>query len=464
LRLAVSTVLPALAWGCGLFSPPLSREAVERLVEADRRFTEVERLQMVPAEEALSHGRAEGLWWFPPAEATAEERLWLSARATKEIEGLEGTPEGALTMRPVRRPRRRVVAVTGLRTIDDSTREAEFAWRLEGLTPLVARYAGLDESTVYRDGEAVLRLYDDGWRLDRVTAELAPGPLRPDRAAEAQAASRALGEARAGLAGRWGATTTEPFTGYRRTLELRDDGTALSGAYVSGRGSCGRCDLALVRNDPFVFRFRPSVSGDGCDASAALLRGQELVAWVDETGALAVQWEPGLLWEKEPRQFRRLTAQEEDAERAKVETEARWQQARTRTRTIATHHVEHFTEGARTWLGKENNTYSYDVEITDADVRVAEELRSKLTGRRSGEKSFGWWQLVALKTTPGRPGEIEATVRSPQSYPLLLETYFVKIQGDDHTALLALSRALDDGWRDWKARFPEFVHVAQAVQ
>jgi TonB family protein len=130
-------------------------------------------VQLTLAEGAAEGGIKEGIFFYDRA---SYGTLTPTVEGRKIFAGVSST-----VITPLTGPAKlEVVEVTGIADAALGTKEVHFTWRYIGLSAEVARYSGQGSSP--HDGTAFLRLYDDGWRVERINAkETGRVPFRYDQ-------------------------------------------------------------------------------------------------------------------------------------------------------------------------------------------------------------------------------------------------------------------------------------------
>lgn len=140
---------------CG--NPDLSRDEAAQLIRSSPEVQE--RLNNIPIlRGAIDNGAAQGLW------DVEGNRISFRSAAAAEISGMN-TNTIQLRQGQLRQGADITVDVTGMASIFDSEtmKEAQFRWFYSALPRLTRRFA-----ISGGDGRATFRLYDDGWRLERI--------------------------------------------------------------------------------------------------------------------------------------------------------------------------------------------------------------------------------------------------------------------------------------------------------
>jgi hypothetical protein len=146
----------------------LDRSQAKRLIESFPEFTPVKSAYIRLSEPQIQQGQRLGLWEF------GDDGWGLTSKGKMYFDSFFGSRESP-TCYLGESVGRRVIEVTGLAdgpTIigpPGTVKEAEFTWdwNLEKIPVGVKNALGLTE----KQGGAVLRLYDDGWRVYRVNAD-----------------------------------------------------------------------------------------------------------------------------------------------------------------------------------------------------------------------------------------------------------------------------------------------------
>lgn len=134
----------------------LTREVAARLIGQAPKFNTVRSIALL--REGQRGGVREGLW--------SEQRVLTPLGRQYFAEVVFNIPDNLVS--PVKPATRTVTEVTGIadHPLGPSVKEAQFRWKYEGLDELVARLTG--QGSEPHTGEALLRLYDDGWRVEDV--------------------------------------------------------------------------------------------------------------------------------------------------------------------------------------------------------------------------------------------------------------------------------------------------------
>jgi len=283
--------------GCdGLFNR-FSRDQAKDILEVTSAFSAVDAFSLAPGvmlepgSGAFDGGIREGLWkatgQFPDFAISLTERgkRYFSAISIHPLYTETGQ---VVPLLPVRR---RVNTVDGIKEVDKSTREVEFTWTFEGLTPVLERYSGYSAHTIWRGG-AVFKLYDDGWRVEHLQVPSAAERFLPDEAAE-KAANEEIAEAVIPrLLGAWEGNARSP-TAFGTTpvkIVLRPGQERLLEGVVWYRSRADLCKVSmkLLNNELETFLFEAvSVEAVNVDGSCRASRYMRLLR---EDDVLTVAW------------------------------------------------------------------------------------------------------------------------------------------------------------------------------
>lgn len=140
----------------------LTRPVAAKLIQQNSSFATANALALCA--DAREGGISEGLWV-----RQGFDQLALTASGSQYLAAIEGGFTG-YAARPVVPAKREVVAVTGIAVSGpaENINRADFTWRYTGLSEIVARHAC--QGNAPHEGEAYLQLYDDGWRVERITS------------------------------------------------------------------------------------------------------------------------------------------------------------------------------------------------------------------------------------------------------------------------------------------------------
>jgi len=160
----------------------LTRPQAQSVINASAAFATVRSIALL--EKAHEDGVAEGLFARPDYWSftlTSEGQKFFVLPGGNVMALLPGGPgySGALVNLPTP-AKREVIAVTGITSDGPNLQRVLFQWKYSGLSDVVARYSG--QGSAPHDGIALLRLYDDGWRLEKVVELKESGrvPFRAD--------------------------------------------------------------------------------------------------------------------------------------------------------------------------------------------------------------------------------------------------------------------------------------------
>jgi hypothetical protein len=142
-------------------SPTLTRPTAQTVISSSPRFATAATIALVDPGQTVKAGVREGFWHEQGFGGIA-----LTADGRQAFGQIAGFPEYIATLpNPIRRE---VVSITGIAdaTVGRNLKEVQFRWRYVGLSEAAARYTGQGVSP--HDGVAVVRLYDDGWRVEDI--------------------------------------------------------------------------------------------------------------------------------------------------------------------------------------------------------------------------------------------------------------------------------------------------------
>lgn len=176
LTLCACVQTPSADQSSGTRGQDLTRPQAKRVLEGSDRLRIIRGIDLLPQFHEAAY--REGLIASPRAvqvpEVTNEGRRYFQEIRHKAL----GIVWVAILPRPARAE---VVQVTGITSTGEGTRQVEFTWRYLGLSDVVARYAG--QGSAPHSGIAIMRLYDDGWRLETLNVnESGRVPFRYDEA------------------------------------------------------------------------------------------------------------------------------------------------------------------------------------------------------------------------------------------------------------------------------------------
>jgi hypothetical protein len=156
----------------------LSRSEAKGVIEKSESFTPAHYPNISLKDEMVQAGLHQGLWRKGGNNPTQQYwMLELTPKGKANFEAIDaylnytGGSAGTLVLKPIPR---RVVEVTGISDgpgmvgPPGTVKIVEFTWRwnLEGLPDEVKNAVGQDLKD--RKGNALFKLYDDGWRLERI--------------------------------------------------------------------------------------------------------------------------------------------------------------------------------------------------------------------------------------------------------------------------------------------------------
>jgi hypothetical protein len=158
-----------ISFGCSA-TGALSRPKAKALIEASDDFQRMHIVKL--SNEGVKRGQDEGLWIL----LVIDMRLSPQAQQIfKEITGEYMKGHKATLQTPVKA---RVIEVKGIADATSLTggtsqmKETEFTWDYENLPSMVRRYA-----TQGGTGSALFRLYDDGWRIQKIKLNYSDKPI-----------------------------------------------------------------------------------------------------------------------------------------------------------------------------------------------------------------------------------------------------------------------------------------------
>jgi hypothetical protein len=139
----------------------LTRKLAASVIARDPRFASARAMSLADPGKTSDAGVREGLWI-----KQGFGGLSLLADGQRFFTQLDGFPDYFAVLREP--ARREIVEVTGIADapVGRNTKEVQFRWRYVGLPEVVARYCG--QGPVAHDSTALLRLYDDGWRVEQL--------------------------------------------------------------------------------------------------------------------------------------------------------------------------------------------------------------------------------------------------------------------------------------------------------
>lgn len=245
-------------------------------------------------EGGLDSGELEGLW-----NGRLPSTRTLTQKGGAYFVNPERWPNGWAYWKLRTPAHREVIDVTGITDVPliPGGKQAEFTWRYRGLDPVVARYTG--QGPTPHTGAALMRLYDDGWRVERFELrESGRGPVQwlPEikRQADDILQQRARAEERRRLA--MASTTTlatllVPLCGSsygrsRRTFTITDADVTVTGngGALWGDATFHYSDL-LPPAPPRKHSLRP-----GCETLTLKGRRQSAEDYVGEPTVLREVW------------------------------------------------------------------------------------------------------------------------------------------------------------------------------
>jgi TonB family protein len=177
---AVGRVLGDLTQHVGGDRTSLARVQARNVITNDLSFSSVKQITLLePTARTLEAAAREGLF----ATDGFNFSLTQEGRQFFVVEGgvVSGWLVGLGVIVTLPAPaKREVIEVTGITAEGTDQRRVVFTWKYTGLSDVVVRYTGQGPGA--HDGVALLRLYDDGWRLENVVQLKETGrvPLRAD--------------------------------------------------------------------------------------------------------------------------------------------------------------------------------------------------------------------------------------------------------------------------------------------
>lgn len=137
----------------------LTRPAASQVIQRHTAFTTASVLAVCDPAKTVEAGVREGIW-----RKQGFGELVPTSVGRKYFARLEGFPSYQAQLAVP--AKREVVAVTGITDEERNSKLVLFTWRYVGLAEVVARYTC--QGSQPHEGEAYLRLYDDGWRVERL--------------------------------------------------------------------------------------------------------------------------------------------------------------------------------------------------------------------------------------------------------------------------------------------------------
>ena len=139
----------------------LTRSNAMELINDHDKFITVMQLPFINTNEMFEAGVREDLW-----KTDAFFKVELTNEGKRYFTEIDRTSLGTtLMLREVLF--RRAVEITGITNgVSEGIREIEFIWEYRELPEIIARYSGQRKGNYW--GAALMRLYDDGWRVEKV--------------------------------------------------------------------------------------------------------------------------------------------------------------------------------------------------------------------------------------------------------------------------------------------------------
>lgn len=178
--MSVCVASSLVALGC---SKGITRDRAKELLEHHAELAQPVSSLTIVSRDAYEAGVLEGLWGVDAGSYMQNGSAVLTAEGQKHFSKLSVLGDRTATL--VSPARRQVVEITGLADapIGNAVKECKFKWRYSGLSLIVGRYTG--QADLQHDGHALLRLYDDGWRVEEVNlSETAAAAFRHDPISE----------------------------------------------------------------------------------------------------------------------------------------------------------------------------------------------------------------------------------------------------------------------------------------